>query len=94
MDTAPLQPKNRRPTVGLDTPCRKCGRPIYYNYKGPVEGLCGRCADGSRAIPTRFGKSRRIGFFQGRGRRKRIAGTVVVVVAAFAALTYAILSFL
>jgi hypothetical protein len=94
VDTPPLPPKTRRPTVGLDAPCQKCGRPIYYNYKGPVEGLCGRCTDGSRDKPPRFARSRRIGFFQGRGRRRRIAGTAVVAVAAFAALAYAIVSFL
>ena len=32
-------------TVGLDKPCRDCGQTIYYGYKGPIEGLCGRCAD-------------------------------------------------
>lgn len=32
-------------TVGLDKPCEICGKPVYYNYKSPVEGLCGRCAD-------------------------------------------------
>lgn len=95
MDTPPLPPKTRRPTVGLDAPCQKCGRPIYFNYKGPVEGLCGRCTDGgARSTAARFSRSRRIGFFEGRGRRRRIAGTVVVAVAAFAALAYAILSFL
>lgn len=95
MDTAPLPPKSKRPTVGLDAPCRKCGRPIYYNYKGPVEGLCGRCTDGgSRGKAARFSRSRRIGFFEGRKRWSRIVGTVVLAVAAAAALGYAVLSFL
>jgi hypothetical protein len=22
-----------------------CGRPIYFAYQGPYEGICGRCAD-------------------------------------------------
>ena len=38
--------RNPRPTVGLDEPCGKCGRPIYFNYQGPVKGICGRCSDG------------------------------------------------
>ncbi len=37
---------SRRPrTVGLDKPCRVCGKPIHYTYSGPVEGVCGRCTD-------------------------------------------------
>lgn len=32
-------------TVGLDKPCQMCGRPIYYAYQGPYEGVCGRCTD-------------------------------------------------
>jgi hypothetical protein len=35
-------------TVGLDKPCKVCGRPVYFNYKGPVEGVCGRCSDRKR----------------------------------------------
>jgi hypothetical protein len=34
--------------VGLDKPCEGCGKPVYYNYRSPVDGLCGRCADRSR----------------------------------------------
>jgi hypothetical protein len=75
--------KHKRPTVGLDVPCRKCGRPIYYNYKGPVEGLCGRCTDGSRKA-ARFATSRRIGFFEG-GRRRGWIVALVVLAAALAA---------
>ncbi|MHC4549687.1 MAG: hypothetical protein ACYTEZ_13020 [Planctomycetota bacterium] len=39
--------RSLRPTVGLDEPCRECGEPIYYNYQGPVAGLCGKCTDGA-----------------------------------------------
>jgi len=35
-------------TIGLDKPCRVCGKPIHYTYSGPVEGVCGRCADRRR----------------------------------------------
>ncbi len=31
--------------VAADKPCLRCGRPIHYSYRGPVEGHCGRCAD-------------------------------------------------
>ena len=41
MKTLPRRPR----TVGLDKPCRVCGKPIHYTYSGPVEGICGRCAD-------------------------------------------------
>ncbi|MGQ0614643.1 MAG: hypothetical protein ACT4PV_12985 [Planctomycetaceae bacterium] len=35
--------------VAADKPCLRCGRPVHFSYKGPVEGLCGRCSDrGSR----------------------------------------------
>ncbi len=92
MDTLP--PKNKRPTVGLDAPCQKCGRPIYYNYKGPVEGLCGRCADGSRQ-PARFHRnSRRIGFFEGERRPVRIAAVVVLAVAVAAVTAFLIFTVL
>jgi hypothetical protein len=57
-----------RPKVGLDKPCAKCGRPIYFNYKGPVEGLCGRCADTGKRVAVPFQRSRRISFFHRKGR--------------------------
>ena len=54
MATAPTGP--RRP-IAVDRPCRACGEPIYFNYKGPIEGLCGRCTDRERArrlpVPAR-----------------------------------------
>lgn len=31
--------------VGLDKPCTLCGQPIHHSYRGPVEGVCGRCTD-------------------------------------------------
>jgi hypothetical protein len=79
--SASPRPKNRRPTVGLDTPCRKCGRPIYFNYRGPVEGLCGRCTDGSRKA-VRFQNSKRIGFFRRRGRAAASTALFVAVLLA------------
>jgi len=42
--------------VGLDRPCRVCGEAIYYNYKGPIDGVCGRCAD--RQLRKRGAKTR------------------------------------
>jgi len=31
--------------VGLDKPCTMCGSAIYFNYEGPLEGICGNCTD-------------------------------------------------
>ena len=47
---APKIPK-AKPKVGLDKPCSQCGQPIYFNYRGPIEGICGRCTD--RALAAR-----------------------------------------
>ena len=50
----PRASRSRPPrTVGLDKPCRKCGKPVSYLYKGPVEGVCGQCTDSRRRMPTR-----------------------------------------
>jgi hypothetical protein len=81
-------PPRPRPTVGLDVPCKKCGRPIYYNYKGPVEGLCGRCTDTTKK-PARLPRnSRRIGFFEGRRSRGWITIVIVLSLACLAAGAY------
>jgi hypothetical protein len=80
--------KPPRPVVGLDKPCRKCGQPIYFRYKGPIEGLCGRCTDAHRRAKPLARNSRRIGFFR---RGPRTAGStaafvvVLLCLAAFAA---------
>jgi hypothetical protein len=47
---APHIPKVK-PKVGLDKPCSQCGQPIYFNYRGPIDGICGRCTD--RALASR-----------------------------------------
>jgi len=39
--------------VGLDKPCTVCGRTVYFNYKGPVDGVCGRCADRMKSAKRR-----------------------------------------
>ena len=31
--------------VGLDQPCGNCGEVIYFNYQGPLQGICGKCTD-------------------------------------------------
>jgi hypothetical protein len=95
-ESVPTPPRPKRPTVGLDVPCRKCGRPIYYNYKGPVEGLCGRCTDTShKAVRLGGRNSRRIGFFEGKRSRGWITIVVVLSLACLAVggyLVYVILS--
>jgi len=53
---APKIPK-AKPKVGLDKPCAQCGQPIYFNYRGPIDGICGRCAD--RALASRKRQVRR-----------------------------------
>jgi len=42
---AQRHPRTQRPRLGADVPCRQCGEPIYFNYRGPVEGVCGKCTD-------------------------------------------------
>jgi hypothetical protein len=42
---AGVQVKKR--ALAADKPCHQCGEPIYYGYQGPIEGVCGRCADKS-----------------------------------------------
>lgn len=70
-------------TVGLDKPCGMCGKPVYYNYKSPVEGLCGRCADRARRQrKPRVRKVRRPGGSRRGGARGWIAVAVTVAVGA------------
>jgi hypothetical protein len=69
--------RSPRPKVGLDEPCRQCGSPIYFNYRGPVPGLCGKCTDRSRKPKGRLRKSRRIGFFE--GRRKTVSIVIAIL---------------
>jgi hypothetical protein len=87
----PERPRNARPTVGLDSPCRQCGQPIYYNYKGPIEGVCGKCTD--RMRHSARSRHRIRGFASGRGaRRRRIGIGLVLAVAAVAAAGYLLLA--
>jgi hypothetical protein len=88
--TTPIPQKPKRPTVGLDVPCKKCGKPIYFNYRGPVEGLCGRCTDTSRK-PPRFARSRRIGFFESRKRGFSTVALALLAAAVLAAAAFLIL---
>ena len=43
--------------MGLDQPCGSCGQPIYFNYEGPFEGVCGRCTD--RMVAKHSGRGKR-----------------------------------
>jgi len=70
-----------RPKVGLDTPCKQCGDPVYYNYHGPIEGLCGRCADLAMAHQPTRDQVRTLG----RGDRKSRIWVWLTVALAFAA---------
>lgn len=75
--------------VGLDKPCTQCGRPVYFNYKGPVPGLCGRCADRSRSRRRKRPLRRRGSGGASAGISRNhllLAGAAVVVLAAAALL--------
>jgi len=83
--TPPARPQRR---VGLDKPCSLCGEAIYFNYRGPVEGICGRCADRVRKKPKRA-KARRTGAAGGSRVRRRggylLLALLALAVAAFIA---------
>ncbi len=49
MATTRPAPTPLKRKVGLDQPCRLCDQEIYFGYKGPVEGVCGRCVDRLRS---------------------------------------------
>ena len=59
-------PNQAQRTVGLDKACRVCGQTIYYNYQGPIDGLCGRCADRSLTKHRRPGKTKKV-YVEGQG---------------------------
>jgi len=78
--------KRARPVVGLDKPCRQCGRPIYFNYRGPIEGVCGKCTD--RALRGARRRPRgRVTHLADRSPRKGLWVFLVLAVIAAAALT-------
>ncbi|MHC4223721.1 MAG: hypothetical protein ACYSX0_01760 [Planctomycetota bacterium] len=71
--------------VGLDKPCSQCGQPIYYNYKGPVEGICGRCTD--RALRNRrIERTRTVVRGGSSGRGTRLLALLVAFLAGAAAM--------
>jgi len=43
--------------VGLDKPCGLCGTAIYFNYQGPLDGVCGNCTDDLRRRLNPRGRS-------------------------------------
>ena len=43
--------------LGLDTPCNVCGKAIYFNYQGPLDGICGNCTDHLRRKLAPRGRS-------------------------------------
>ena len=65
-------------TVGLDKSCRVCGKPIHFNYAGPVDGVCGRCVDKRRGGRVR---AYHRGFIvKGRAPNRRSTASTVVLV--------------
>ena len=75
--------------VGLDRPCNHCGKPIYYNYKGPIDGLCGRCADKALSRRPRRDRTRTVLV----RRNGRSAALWLLVLLAFAAGAVAVIFF-
>jgi hypothetical protein len=65
--------------LGLDKPCQACGKEIYYNYKSPIEGLCGRGADRRRP------RKRRTRGAAGTSAPRRRPGTAALTALAVAA---------
>jgi hypothetical protein len=64
-------------TVGLDKPCRSCGKPVHYTYAATTNGLCGRCADRRRPKKGR-GYHRGIVLDRGGSRRRSSAAAVAM----------------
>jgi len=46
--TQTMHVSRRSRTVGLDKPCRVCGKPVHYSYAALMDGMCGSCADKGR----------------------------------------------
>ena len=67
MSTPPTKSAQNR-KLGLDKPCSMCGSAIYYNYKGPIQGICGKCTDQLRRHLAPRGSSRAGGRVVRRGR--------------------------
>ena len=76
--------------MGLDKPCRQCGRPIYFHYRGPIEGVCGKCTDRALRGARRRPRSRMVNL-DGASPRKGLWIFVVLAVVAAAALTLLLL---
>ncbi len=71
---------SRRPkTVGLDRPCGVCEKPMHYTYSGPVEGVCGRCADKRRTKGVRAYHRGMVVRRNARKQRRSKASMVVLV---------------
>jgi len=65
----PPAPEKKNIGVGLDKECERCHDVVSYAYKGPVPGLCGKCADremAERRRRARKGKlvKRNVGGFE------------------------------
>lgn len=80
---AQRQPRIQRPPLSADAPCRQCGQPIYFNYRGPVEGVCGKCTDNLKQVVRTPGH--RLAPIEGQGRGIRWAWLGMVGLFAFAA---------
>jgi len=78
--------KTAHQKLGLDKPCLRCGQPIYYAYKGPVPGVCGRCVDRIKPKSRPYKSVRRGG--EGTGRGKTVLLWLLLALGSAAALYF------
>jgi len=48
-----MRDSRRTRTIGLDKPCRVCGKPVHRTYSALTDGVCGGCADKRRPAPPK-----------------------------------------
>lgn len=48
-----MRPSRQSRTIGLDKPCRVCGKPVHRTYSDLTDGVCGSCADKRRPAPPK-----------------------------------------
>jgi hypothetical protein len=85
----PGQNPAQRRRVGLAKPCSISGGAIYFNYSGPLDGICGKCTDqlrrrlGARnaGSPTLVRREGAVGFGWGSLLLAFAAGAAAAVIA-------------
>ncbi|MDH3590438.1 MAG: hypothetical protein OER88_01070, partial [Planctomycetota bacterium] len=72
-----MRPRAETRRLGLDKPCQDCGDTIYFGYKGPIDGICGKCAD--KRLRSRAARSKARTVVVHRNGRSRAAGWALIV---------------